>query len=99
MDLCAHLLNNDGTFNESFGNNGIVISNNTSHQFTLETMTVLEDGKIVIGGYYDDHIALMKFNEDGSFDTSFGENGMYTYVFTEDVENYFCFFRKPNQRS
>lgn len=69
-------LNNDGTFNESFGDNGIVIGNNTSHQFTLETMTVLEDGKILIGGYYDDQIALMKFNEDGSIDETFGNQGV-----------------------
>lgn len=51
MDLCAHLLNNDGTFNESFGNNGIYIHPRPDNVDEMKAMRIDSENRIIAGGY------------------------------------------------
>lgn len=42
------------------------------------------DGKIIVAGYYDDevvdpHISMLRINLDGTYDATFGTNGLVTY--------------------
>jgi uncharacterized delta-60 repeat protein len=68
--------NADGSLDQSFGNDGIVIAkceNITHYHYdTSDLPAALQpDGKILVGG-----AALYRFNPDGSPDTSFGDNGV-----------------------
>ncbi|QQS36615.1 MAG: T9SS type A sorting domain-containing protein [Ignavibacteriales bacterium] len=74
----------DGSPDNSFGVNGIVISP------TLEIVNSIQlqaDGKIVAGGNVDSvsqnskDFALTRYNTDGSLDISFGDNGTAITVF------------------
>src|SRR5262249_27806631 len=76
--------NVDGTPDTSFGTNGQVINNFlpglTDGAFAV---VVQSDGKIVAGGTTGgdggpgdfDHVALARYNSNGSLDTTFGSNG------------------------
>jgi len=74
--------NSDGSIDGSFGTNGIVYTDPTGHGGTATDIDVQSDGKIVICGYGYDSITisghdiyLLRYNTDGSPDTSFGTNG------------------------
>ncbi len=74
--------NTNGSLDNSFGLNGIVTTQvGTSHNFA-QSVAVQNDGKIVvagsaiIGGSYN--IALVRYNNDGSLDINFGNNGIIT---------------------
>ncbi len=75
-------LNTDGTMDSTFSNDGILFID-----FDLPTdsygmsLDLQEDGKIVAAGYLYDmagdiQSALCRLNPDGSFDNSFGTNGI-----------------------
>lgn len=75
-------LNTDGSFDANFGNNGVVIGPSTQNPvFQISTMKIDAEGKIFAAGFVNDpdKAAIMKFNEDGSVDTSFGNNGVAVY--------------------
>lgn len=75
----------DGQLDTSFGNNGIALG---YLQYNLgERMVLQEDGKIVVSGYLNDNIAAVRFNADGSMDTTFGNNG-YAEIIIEGAENF-----------
>ncbi len=73
--------NQDGSLDDTFGNNGVAIftPNNIYGNFIMG-VEILPDGKIVGGGYvYDGSVAspaIIKLNEDGSLDETFGDGGM-----------------------
>ncbi len=72
--------NPDGTLDNSFGINGMVLR---SFQVSFESfsygLAILPDGKILVSGFAasaNDGLAVFRFNSDGSRDTSFGVNGV-----------------------
>jgi uncharacterized delta-60 repeat protein len=72
--------NADGIFDKSFGNNGLVIM--TDYYYSIPYgMKITNDNKIVVFGnfaeeqYQGHEVLLMRFNEDGSVDEKFGDNG------------------------
>jgi uncharacterized delta-60 repeat protein len=82
-------LNTDGTFDSSFANNGMFqysFSGNQSN-FAEYPTAICQDNnnKIVLCSVYipqysnPQSIYISKLNSDGSFDTSFGSNGIYVY--------------------
>lgn len=73
-DFALVRLNEDGSFDNSFGTNGISLIE-TPETEASEAMSLLDDGKILMVGYQNDHFTVAKFNTDGSLDTSFGING------------------------
>jgi len=82
--------NADGTFDNSFGTNGIVTTdfvniNNTSLSNQGKTMAIQSDGKIVVAGTvinpsanypYSHSFGLARYNTNGTLDNTFGTNGM-----------------------
>lgn len=61
-----------GELDPTFGVNGIIQLENLSN---IEQAVILDDGKIVVGGYASDNFALARLNSDGTIDISFGDNG------------------------
>lgn len=91
-DLLAFRINSDGTLDTSFGNNGLVIkdlpekgSSDISND-TATSILPLPNGKLLIGGVSTRtqmstnqgtrSLFLLRLNSDGSFDDTFGQNGI-----------------------
>jgi len=90
-------LNYDGTFDNSFGTNGIVINRfnyySTNDTESAEDLIIQSDNKIVIACYLSNSIyssslvttGAIRLNIDGSIDTSFGINGK-TVIHSNDIQ-------------
>jgi uncharacterized delta-60 repeat protein len=75
--------NTDGSLDTTFGTGGIVITDVFGfYSDRCKSVAIQSDGKIVVGGYanhnnYDlRHFVVIRYNNDGSLDTSFGINGI-----------------------
>lgn len=72
----------DGLLDTSFGNNGIaIIDINGFDDYALSSV-LQSDGKIILVGYTintNKDITIIRLNSDGSLDTSYGNNGIYTF--------------------
>jgi len=72
--------NPDGTLDNTFGTNGIVVSSLSSKQDYLYSLLLQNDGKIVGIGYSNDgtksNFTLARYNSNGTLDASFGTNGV-----------------------
>lgn len=93
-DFFIAKLNSDGTYDSSFGTNGIKTIDFFGQNDQLNVMKILYNGKIMLGGSCTRTInnidaALVKLNADGTYDTSFGGAGKVTYDegTKEDVVN------------
>jgi uncharacterized delta-60 repeat protein len=70
--------NPNGDLDES----GLTITDFANHHDQAYATAVQDDGKIIVAGevdtksVYDKEVALVRYNPDGSRDTSFGEDGM-----------------------
>jgi uncharacterized delta-60 repeat protein len=81
-------LNPDGSLDTAFGNQGLVTASGIAGVATILTSLLVQpDGKIVEVGQanpgqpappYPTEIVLIRYNADGSLDTSFGANGIAT---------------------
>jgi len=68
----------DGSVDESFGNNGIVIvgEKNGDKSFgTAYAIGLQPDGKILMSALFNNDGVVYRFNTDGSIDNNFGTNG------------------------
>lgn len=73
-------LTKNGQLDTTFGTNGVAIYDGPSHKADrAEAVKIDSSGKIVVTGYSDEKMALAKFNNDGSLDTSFASNGLFIY--------------------
>ncbi len=68
----------DNTFGTG---NGYIINNFTSGVDGAQSVALQNDGKIVVLGTANGNLILVRYNSDGSFDTSFGTNGSLTTHF------------------
>lgn len=85
-DFVVVRLNEDGSFDDTFGTNG-VFHIETPEAEASEAMALLDDGKILMVGYRDDNLAVAKITTDGSMDTTFGVNGWAVLTF-DDAASY-----------
>ena len=79
---------NDGSFDESFGTNGIVINPEDNKTEKPGAVIYQEDGSIIVTGSVEPNLgdpicAIFKYNEDGTPDVAFGENGLSTAIVPE----------------
>jgi len=73
MCMARYLAN--GTIDTTFGVNGIVINNDDNSRDCTIARQV--DGKIVMGGCYDGtYFLVIRYNNNGTKDSSFGTNGV-----------------------
>lgn len=84
FDFVVVRYNSNGSLDTSFGTNGIVVTN-IGGVDVATAVVILSDGKIVAGGRSsaggNDDFALVRYNTNGSVDTSFGTNGIVTTSF------------------
>ncbi len=77
-DLAMALYNADGSLDNSFGVNGIVVSMLPGDDLCL-SMALQNDGKILLGGFSETgtgyEFAVARYNSDGSPDAGFGSSG------------------------
>lgn len=85
--------NDDGSLDSSFGNAGIVLTSITNYRDEANDMVLQPDGKIVVTGYAGYSIlgnnmdlALVRYNSDGSLDTSFDTDGKVITDFGSDLD-------------
>ena len=73
----------DGALDPTFGTGGIVTTDLTDFALSDEarSVAVQSDGKIVAAGYSGDYFAVVRYNSDGSLDTSFDEDGVAAEAF------------------
>ena len=80
-DFALVRYNTDGSLDSSFGNAGKVVTPVGYNYDIASAIAVQPDGKIVVAGYigigwdYDTNSALLRYNANGSLDTSFGNGG------------------------
>lgn len=75
-DFLLVRLNLDGSLDSSFGNGGVVRTNNGGFVDEVRDLLVLPDGKIIaVGG--SGRCAAGRFNANGSLDASFGAAGFF----------------------
>ena len=74
--------NSDGSLDNTFGTNGIVVTKIISGDDAIAAVAFQDDNKIIAAGYESENggsnekFALARYNPDGSLDNSFGENGI-----------------------
>ena len=90
LDFAVARLNQDGSLDTSFGDNGIVITpleGQQSYSYdTANSVAIQLDGKIVVAGTMAscpfgnpgcaDRIAVVRYNNNGSLDSSFSSDGI-----------------------
>ncbi|MDZ8069957.1 MAG: DUF4347 domain-containing protein [Nostoc sp. DedQUE08] len=68
--------NLDGSLDTTFGSNGkVTTAVGTSSYSQSYSLAIQSDGKIVVAGQANYEFALVRYNSNGSIDTSFGNNG------------------------
>lgn len=79
-DFALARYNTDGSYDSTFGNNGVIATNfsgsglNSSHDLAL-AMAVQQDGKIIVAGTSSNSFAMARYNTEGSLDSTFGSDG------------------------
>ena len=73
-DFALARYNPDGSLDTSFGANGIVTTDFDGEDAAV-AVSIAPDGKIVAAGTGTDHIALARYNPNGTLDPTFGNNG------------------------
>jgi uncharacterized delta-60 repeat protein len=82
-DFAAVRYNNDGSLDENFGDEGIIVSDFVSNG-TINRITPLKNGNfLVVGTTANNDLALARYLPDGDLDESFGDDG---FVIT-DINN------------
>ena len=90
-----------GALDSSFGNGGFVLSNlgNRNNSIGFD-MVVQPDGKTVVSGKTDysgvQNAVLVRYNIDGTYDSSFGTNGIVMESFTNQFDNFSSVALQPN---
>lgn len=87
-DFMLARLNSDGTLDAGFGGNGLVRTDFAGqYDYGSAPPVILADGKILLGGSATLNVAdgtdfaLVRYNADGSLDTTFGQGGKLTIDF------------------
>ena len=76
-DVLVIRLNANGTPDNTFGTDGIVITNFGTDEVT-EAIVLQDDGKILLAGYHNDRFMLLRYTTNGTLDNTFGTGGKAT---------------------
>ena len=83
-DFALTRLNSDGTLDTTFDGDGLVTTDIAADNDYARSMTLQSDGKIIVAGWtrngVNNNFALIRYNSDGSLDTSFDSDGIVTTV-------------------
>jgi uncharacterized delta-60 repeat protein len=82
-DFAVARYNLDGTPDPSFGGSGTVTTDLGTNLDVAQDVAVQPDGKVVVAGYAGSAFAVVRYNTDGSLDTSFGGTSAMGKVITQ----------------
>lgn len=68
--------NPDGSTDSTFGNNGLVIMDFNVQSSSFFSLGLFADNQILVGGQAGNHSIILKLNQDGTIDTTFGNEGL-----------------------
>ncbi len=74
-DLAMVRYNNDGSLDTGFGSGGIVLQHATGGLEALRGLVIGTDGKLVAAGYSGDDFVLVRYNSNGTLDSSLNGTG------------------------
>jgi len=82
-DFCLVRYNSDGSLDNSFGTNGIVITDFDNRYDRATSIQIQPDGKILVGGIAEItnsnmDFACVRYNSEGTLDNTFGSGGKVT---------------------
>ncbi len=85
--------NTNGTLDTSFGTNGVVIEMLGNNADSIKRVRIQPDGKILLAGtsYADGstyNVMLVRYNSNGTLDTTFNSTGWLTYNVSGESEEY-----------
>lgn len=86
LNFALARFNADGSPDASFGNGGAVTTDFAGGDDEAYCAAVGADGKIVVGGYSDGALALVRYNADGSLDGTFGRRSKVTLDVGTEVD-------------
>ena len=69
--------NSDGTLDTSFSGDGVVVTD-FGGDSAGQSVKVQADGRILVGGFSNGDFAMVRYNSDGTLDTSFSGDGKVT---------------------
>ncbi|PYE52999.1 delta-60 repeat domain-containing protein [Deinococcus yavapaiensis] len=100
FDFALVRYNSNGTLDTTFGSGGkITTPIGTSHDVAF-ALVVQSDGKLVAAGYTsngtNDDFALVRYNSNGSLDTTFGTNGKVTTDFGMSADFAYALVVQPD---
>lgn len=93
--------NTDGSLDASFGTGGTVVQSPNNHEGVATTLALQPDGKIIAAGSvrvlanYTDW-AMVRYNTNGTVDSSFGVNGVMTISRSTYVEHIYSIVLKTD---
>jgi uncharacterized delta-60 repeat protein len=89
-DFAIACYNIDGTLDDTFDNDGRQTTKIGSSSDLGYSLAIQSDGKIILAGYTynepDNHFAVVRYNINGSLDSSFNGNGKQTASLGSDVQ-------------
>lgn len=80
-DLILVRFNSDGTLDATFGEEGTVITDLGAPDDKANAVSMTSGGKIVVVGRTGDNFAVLRYNADGSLDSTFNGDGIVTTDF------------------
>ena len=90
LDVKIVRYNSDGSLDTTFGSNGILTSAIGTFDSGANAVAIQANGKIVITGISNNGshpvITVIRYNDDGSFDTTFGLDGIVTTPIGDEDE-------------
>lgn len=99
-DFALVQLNNDGTYDNSFGTAGAVKNNLFNEQESANAIAIQPDGKIVaVGDRYANNVSIFaaaRFNPDGSLDNTFGNEGKVSTVIGSESDVAYAVVIQPD---
>lgn len=78
MSIALARYNVNGSLDTTFDNDGKVMTPADAGYFRGNAMAIQPDGKILVAGSASEMFALVRFNINGSLDTTFGSGGIVT---------------------
>jgi len=88
LDFSLVRYNTNGSLDTTFDTDGIVITAVGPDDDIAQALAIQPDGKIILAGYWDsgsvntqgsyDKVALLRYNDNGTLDTGFSDDGIYT---------------------
>ena len=94
FDFAVLRYNSDGTLDTTFGTGGKAITSIGSGDEKADAVIIQPDGKIIAAGYYINgtagDCALVRYNANGTLDTTFGSGGKVTTQTSNSTENIYA---------